>query len=63
MGVPHRTKYEFSLGHKAIYNCIISYFIALMMTSLNVLEDPKNKLINPWPKRNIMALDRMMMNI
>ncbi len=33
------------------------------MTGPEVLEDPENKPINPWPKRNSMALDRMMMNM
>ncbi len=34
-----------------------------MMTGPKVSEYPENKPINPWPKRNFMALDRMMMNV
>ncbi len=62
-GVPRRTKYKSSTGHKAVYNYVMPYFIALMMTGLEVSEDPKNEPINPSPERNPMALDRMMMNM
>ncbi len=48
-GVPRRTKYESSLGHKAVYNCIMPYLTALMMTGPEVLEDPENEPINSWP--------------
>ncbi len=34
-----------------------------MMTGPEVSEDPENKPINPWPERNPMALDRMIMNV
>ncbi len=34
-----------------------------MMTGPEALEDPENEPINPWPERNPMALDRMMMNV
>ncbi len=34
-----------------------------MITGLEVLEDPENKPINPWPQHNPMTLDRMMMNV
>ncbi len=63
MGVPRRTKYEFSPGHKAVYNYVMPYLTALMMTSPEVLEDPENEPINFQPERNPMALDRMMMNM
>ncbi len=63
MGIPCRTKYESSPGHKAVYNCVMPYLTALMMTGPEVLEDPKNEWINFWPKRNPMALDRRMMNV
>ncbi len=63
MGIPHCIKYESSPGHKAVYNCVMPYLTALMMTSPEILEDPKNEPINPWPERNPMALDRIMMNI
>lgn len=62
-GISRRTKYESSLGHKAIYNCVMPYLTALMMTGPDASEDSENKLINPWPERNIMPLDRMMMNV
>ncbi len=62
-GVSRRTKYKSSPGHKTVYNCVIPYLIALMMTGPEVLEDPENESINPWPERNPMALDRMMMNM
>lgn len=39
---PCRTKYEYNLGHKAIYNCAILYFTTLMMISSEILKDPKN---------------------
>ncbi len=62
-GIPRRTKYESSPGHKAVYNCVMPYLTALMMTGQEVSEDPENELINPWPERNPMVLDRMMMNV
>ncbi len=34
-----------------------------MMTDPEVLEYPENTLINLWPERNPMILDRMMMNV
>ncbi len=63
MGVPRRTKYESSPGHKAVYNCVMPYLTVLMMTGPKVSEDLENEPINPWPERNPMALDRMMMNV
>ena len=42
-GVPCYTKYKSSLGHKAIYNYIIFYLIALNMTGLEVLKDLENE--------------------
>ncbi len=63
IGVPRRTKYESSPGHKAIHNCVMSYLTALIMTGPEVSEDPENKPINPWPERNPMTLNRMMMNL
>ncbi len=62
-GVPCRTKYESSPSHKVVYNYVMPYFIALMMTGSEVLEDSENKSINPWPNRNSMTLDRMRMNV
>ncbi len=47
-GVPCYTKYESSPGYKAIYNCVMSYLTALMMTGLEVSEDPENEPINLW---------------
>ncbi len=55
MDVSRRTKYESSPEHKAIYNCVMPYLTALIITSLKVLEDPENKQINPWPKLNPMV--------
>ncbi len=34
-----------------------------MMTGPEVSEDRENEPINPWPERNSMALDRMMINV
>ncbi len=62
-GVLCRTKYKFNLVHKAVYNYVMAYLIALTMTGPEVLEDPENKLINPWLKCNPITLDRMMINI
>ncbi len=62
-GILCRTKYESSPDHKAIYNYFMSYLKVLMMTGPEVLEDPKNEPINLWPKRNPIALDRMIMNM
>ncbi len=61
--VPRHTKYESSPGHKTVYNCVMPYFTALMITGREVSEDPENEPINPWPERNPMALDTMMMNV
>lgn len=63
IGVPCRTKYEFKVGHKAIYNCTMPYLIALMMTGPKFFEDLENEQINPWPERNPMVLNKMMMNM
>lgn len=38
-----RIKYEFSLEHKVIYNSTMSYFIILMIISLEVLKNVENK--------------------
>lgn len=62
MGVPCRIKYKSNLGHKAVYNSPMPYFIAFMMISSEFSEDP-NEQINPWPKHNLMVLDKMMMNV
>ena len=62
-GVPRRTKYKSNLGHKAVYNSAIPYLMALMMTGSEFFEDPENEQINPWPKCNPMAQDKMMMNV
>lgn len=56
-------KYESNLGHKAIYNCAIPYLIALIMTSSEFSEDPKNEQINFWPERNLMTLNKMIINM
>ena len=42
-GVPRRTRYKSNPGHKAVYNCVIQYFMALMMTGLEFFEDPENE--------------------
>lgn len=39
------------------------YGKALMLTSLDISEDPKNELMNPWPEHNSIALNRMIINI
>ena len=62
-GVLHHTKYKSNPGHKAIYNTIILYLVALMMTGPELSKDPENKQINLWPERNPMALDKMMINV
>lgn len=43
MGAPCHIKYKYSPDYKAIYNDIILYFIAQMMTGLKILEDLQNK--------------------
>ncbi len=58
-----RTKYESSPGYQPVYNCVMPYLTALMMTSLEVSEDSKNEPINLWPERKPMVLDRMVMNL
>ena len=63
MGVPRHTKYKSNPGHKTVYNSDMPYFIALMMTGPEFSEDPENEQINPWPERNPMTLDKMMMNV
>ncbi len=47
MGVLCCTTYESSPSYKAVYNYIIPYLIALMMTGPEVSEDLENKQINP----------------
>ena len=63
MSIPHHIKYKSNPSYKTIYSCIIPYFIMFIMIDPKVSEDPKNELINPWPKLNSMALIRMMINI
>ena len=58
-----RIKYEYSLGHKTVYNCVMSYLTTLMMTSQEVSEELENKPINPWPKCNPIALNKIMINM
>ena len=61
--IPRCTKYKSSLGYNAIYNYVMPYLTALIITSPEVLEDPDNKPINPWPEHNPMALNQMIMNV
>lgn len=49
--------------HKAIYNSIMLYLMALIMTSPEFFKDLENEHINPWPKCNSLALNKMMINI
>lgn len=60
IGIPHCIKFEFSPGHKAVFNYAIPYLIALMITGFEFLEDFKNNQINPYLERNPIALDRIM---
>ena len=39
------------------------YLTVLMMTGPKILKNSKNKQINPWPEYNLIALDRMTMNL
>lgn len=61
--IPHCTQFEYRLGHNAVPNCAMPYLVALIMTGPEFLEDSENNLINPWPERNSMALDKMMIKI
>ena len=63
MGIAYQTKYKSNLGHKAIYNCVISYLIVFMMTGPEILDDLENKQINLWPECNPIVLDRMIINV
>ena len=62
-GVLHCTKYKSNPEHKAVYNSVMPYFVALLMTSPEFSEDPKNEQINLWPEYNPITLDKMMMNM
>ena len=42
MGVLYCTKFESSLAYKAVLNYAMPYFVALIMTGPEFLEDPKN---------------------
>ena len=37
--------------------------MVFMMTGPQFFEDPENEQINPWPKCNLIALDKMIMNM
>ena len=39
------------------------YLMTLMMTGPEFSKEPENEQINFWPKRNPMALDKMIMNV
>ena len=39
------------------------YLTMLIVTTPEVLEDLENDQINPWPKRNPMTLNRIMLNV
>ena len=62
-GVPRCIKFESSPGYKAVLNCAMPYLVALMMTGPKFSEDPENNQINQWPERNLMALDRTMVEV
>ena len=62
-GVLRRTKYKPNLGYNIIYNSVIPYLMALIMTGLKFFEGPENEQINSWLKRNPIVLDKMMMNM
>lgn len=61
--VLYHSKYESNLGHEIVYNYIISYLMTLVMIGPEFFEDPKNKQITFWPKRNQIILDKMMMKM
>lgn len=61
MGILYYTKFESSLGHKAIFNFIMPYFVIQIIISLEFSGDPENDQINLWPKRNPMTLNRIIM--
>ena len=63
MGIPCRTKSKSKLGYKAIYNNAMPYLMVLMITGLKFSENPENEQINLWPERNLIVLDKMMMNV
>lgn len=62
-GVLCCTKYKSNSGQKAVYNSIMLYFMALIMTDFEFSKDPENELTKPWPKYNLMAFNKMMINI
>lgn len=41
----------------------MSYLIILIIISPKFSKNTKNEQISPWPKRNLIALSKMMMNI
>ncbi len=61
--VPCCTKYESSLGHKTVYNWVMPYLTALMLTGPEVLKDSENEPINLWSERNLMVFDKMIINV
>ena len=61
--VPRCTKYKSNSGHKIVYNSVMAYLMALMITGPEISEDPENEQINLWPERNPIALDKMMINV
>ena len=40
------TKYKSGLNYKIVYNYIIPYLTALIIINLEILENPKNNILN-----------------
>lgn len=63
MSLPRCIKFEFSLKHKTVFNCVMLYPPALMMTSFKFSEDLANNQINLWLEYNLMTLNKTMVEV
>lgn len=63
MGVPRCIKFESSLRYKAVIDCPMPYFVALMMTGFKFLEDLENNQINLWSERKPIVLDKTIVEV
>lgn len=61
--VLHYIKFKSSLEHKNMLNSAISSLKALMMISSEFWEDPKNNKINSWSERNLMVLNKTIIEV
>lgn len=41
----------------------MSYLITIIITSIKFFEEPEKEQINPWPKHNLIRLNKIIIKI